>query len=373
MSSINIRANYKKEYTCCIERNIWSRFLKFCEAHYSNRKIFIIIDENVNRLHGNEIQQQCGRYFTDCHVLEVPPGETSKSRQVWKQLTDRLLNKGLERTTPLLAVGGGVTGDVAGFTAATALRGVPLVHMPTTLLAMVDSSVGGKTGINHGKGKNLIGSFYQPDAVFSHLPFLETLPGEEWVNGLSEVLKYAAIAKPELFDALETAVKEFEPNKQWKQIIVESVQIKGAIVEADTREAGKRAVLNFGHTFGHALEKRAGFEAVSHGEAVFAGMLAAAFISGKTNASVDGARFYPFKALYDIQLPDRRAIDTLIDLMYADKKVKNGWLHLVLLNKWGEPVVEKIEDKHLLRDAWRHAFSVLNSDLSMDNHNFLNQ
>lgn len=360
---IDLDISLKKRYSIHIGFDIWKKLLKHFRASYSPRKIFIIIDENVNKLHGDKIKSQCGRYFQACHIIEIKAGEKSKSLNVWKYLLDELLQKKVERATPLLAVGGGVTGDLAGFVAASALRGIPLIHMPTSLLAMVDSSIGGKTGVNHTNGKNLIGAFYQPDIVFAHLSFLKTLPREEWVNGLSEILKYAAIRRPGLFDQLETATENFCPNEQWEQIIYRSAQIKSEVVEADAHEAGQRAILNFGHTFGHAIEKLAGFKAVSHGEAVFAGMLAAVHLSKKLGAPVDPARFHPFKTLYNINLEGIRS-ELLIEAMYTDKKVKNETLRFVLLKEWGEAFIKKTNDKRLLKDAWQAALD----ELKTSNH-----
>ncbi len=335
--------------------------MNHCSASYSPRKIFIVIDENVSNFHRNIISKQCERYFDDNYLIEIPAGESSKSFDHYKNLLDELLKNKIERSTPLLAVGGGVTGDLAGFAAASALRGVPLIHLPTSLLAMVDSSIGGKTGINHTKGKNLIGAFYQPEAVFAHLPFLKTLPRQEWVNGLSEMLKYAAISNPGLFKRLGDAVKTgFTPDKQWEQLIYECARIKAEIVQDDAREAGDRAFLNFGHTFGHALEKLAEFETITHGEAVFTGMLAATHLSKRLGAGVKMARFHPFKTLYNIELPDERLIDELTEAMYADKKVKDETLRLVLLKRWGEPFVKKGGGHAMLKDAWKAAFDEIN-------------
>lgn len=354
-NNVTVNTTAQNAYHCIIEKNSWQPFLQFCESSYSPHKIFVIIDENVNALHGADVRKMCAQYFNECHVVEIAEGEQSKSYSVWHAVVDELLENNVERSTPVLAVGGGVTGDLAGFAAATALRGVPLIHMPTSLLAMVDSSIGGKTGMNHTKGKNLIGSFYQPDMVFAYLPFLQTLPDEEWVNGMAEILKYAAISKPSLFDELEQTVGHFSPNAQWEQIIYQSVQIKGAVVEADTYEAGKRAFLNFGHTFGHALEKMADYNTISHGEAVFIGMLAATHYSAGCSGSTEMDRLLSFKSWYDIDLPDASNIDRLIDLMYSDKKVKDGIIRLILLNKWGDPYIKKTDERSLLKEAWQVA------------------
>src|SRR5699024_1939318 len=240
-------------------------------------------------------------------------------------------------------------------------RGVPLLHLPTSLLAMVDSSIGGKTGVNHSAGKNLIGAFYQPDAVFSNTSFLNTLPEREWINGLAEMLKYAAISNPRLFEQLRQAVNSgFTPNDRWEQLIYGSAKIKSDIVEADTFEAGWRTFLNFGHTFAHALENVSGYKTILHGEAVFAGMFAAVWLSQKKmGAAVEAAQFAPFKTLYDIGFPDIDKVDALIETMRTDKKVKNDNLRFILLEEWGRPAVETVNDEKLLKEAWQFALNEL--------------
>ncbi len=359
--AIEVKVRYQKEYPVYVGMDLWDTFHDFCSQRYSSRKAYIIIDARVNKLHGQQVLAACTEYFDNCAVIEVPEGERSKSMSEWGALTDAILEQGAERTTPVIAVGGGVTGDLAGFTAASVLRGIPLIHIPTSLLAMVDSSIGGKTGINHHTGKNLIGAFYQPDAVFADILFLETLEAREWINGLSEIIKYAAIRDPEIFDRGQQLVKEgFVPSAGWAGLIADSAQIKTDIVREDTLEAGKRAYLNFGHTFAHALEKNAGFGVISHGEAVFIGMLAASYMSQRNGADIDCARFNPFIPLYNIDLEDP-AVDTekLISLMARDKKVKDDTIRLVLLKAWGNPVLTKCDDATLLKDAWKFALDQL--------------
>ncbi len=355
--TIKVDVSRKSAYPVHIGMDLWSEFQSFCQYRYSSRKLFVIIDEKVDGLHGSEIRKQCKKSFDECLFITVAEGESSKSADQWNKIADWLLNNGIERTTPILSVGGGVTGDLAGFVAATVLRGVPLIHMPTTLLAMVDSSIGGKTGINHSSGKNRIGSFYQPDAVFSSLNFLETLAGEEWINGLAEVIKYAAIRDAGMFNKIQPLAGDgFSPSEKWAELIMACVQIKADIVQKDAFESGVRAVLNFGHTFGHALEKAAGYGAVAHGHAVFVGMLAAVYASAEKGAPINNARLEPFIPLYK-RLPSLPSQDVgaLIDLMGSDKKVKDETIRLVLLNDWGNPYIYSCTDRQLLESAWEHA------------------
>ncbi|HEX6981984.1 MAG TPA: 3-dehydroquinate synthase [Balneolaceae bacterium] len=360
--AIEVAVSLKQQYKIYIGSDLEKQFVEFCSKKYSSEKVVVLIDENVNRLHGQRVEKMCRSYFDRLQLIEIPEGERSKSFSQWQKTVDQILVDGVERGTPLLAVGGGVTGDLSGFVASSVLRGIPLIHMPTTLLAMVDSSIGGKTGINHDSGKNLIGAFYQPDAVFADLDFLETLAQKEWVNGMAEILKYAAIQKPSLFDDLEKLAEDsLSANEKWMQVIAESARIKVKIVQEDALEAGKRAFLNFGHTFGHAIEKAAGYGKIAHGEAVFAGMIAAAHFSKKLGFPVDDTRFSPFKALYRHQMqPLPNDIGKLVEIMKSDKKVKNNALRLVLLNDWGSPYIYKCEDLSKLHDAWQYTLTQFN-------------
>lgn len=358
---IDVRLSLEQQYQIIIGEQLRQSFTDFCADRYSEQKMFVLIDEKVNRLHLDYVKSLTSN-FEKVHLIEIPEGEKSKSISIWNKTVDRVLEFGAERLTPLLAVGGGVTGDLSGFVASTVLRGIPLIHMPTSLLAMVDSSIGGKTGINHKSGKNLIGAFYQPDAVFTDISFLDTLEQKEWITGIAEILKYAAIRDPQLFDEVEELVDQpLEPNENWMRIVRQSAQIKSDIVQEDTLEKGKRAYLNFGHTFGHALEKIAGYGSLSHGEAVFVGMIAARYFSARLGHPVKDRRFDAFIPLYKqqiSQLPDDT--DQLIEAMKSDKKVKDKTLRLVLLNDWGSPYIYECNDYEKLGEAWNYALGRFN-------------
>lgn len=358
---IDVQISLDQQYAIHVGEHLREEFTAFCSERYTGDKIFILIDARVNNLHRERVEAMAA-YFNDPRFIVIPEGEASKSVSQWGEIVDEILSAGLERNTPLLAVGGGVTGDLGGFVASTVLRGIPLIHMPTTLLAMVDSSIGGKTGVNHGTGKNLIGTFYQPDAVFSDTLFLETLEQKEWITGMAEVLKYAAISNPELFDELEDLVHQPDtPRQRWASVIEQSARIKTDIVQQDALEAGKRAYLNFGHTFAHALENVSGYGRLSHGEAVFVGMIAATYFSSQLGHPVDNARFEPFRSLYKQQMATLPIhIDKLIETMKTDKKVKNNTLRLVLLNDWASPYIYECADYSKLQNAWEYALAQFN-------------
>ncbi len=357
--TIDVPISYQQDYSIYIGDDIWEQLRDFCQNLYSPQLAFLVMDERIHSLHEGRILNRFESYFDRTEIYVVPEGEKSKSLTQWNKMVDFLLTKGAERGTPLFAIGGGVTGDLAGFAASAALRGVPLVHFPTSLLAMVDSSIGGKTGINHNVGKNLIGAFYQPDAVFADTGFLDTLSMEEWINGLSEILKYGAIRSPDIFEKAVALINKpgFRPTERWADLISQSAAIKVDVVAEDTLESDTRAYLNFGHTFGHAIEKVAGYGNISHGQAVYIGMIAATYASKQLGAEIDEARFESFKALYPIKLkqvaPSQKE---LINAMQTDKKVKDGQIHLVLLDDWGSPYIHPCEGTGLIKAAWAFTY-----------------
>jgi len=240
------------------------------------RRACLVTETNVGPLWAGAVREVLDAGGWDVVQVTLPAGEASKTTATWTRCVDALLAAGIDRTTPVLALGGGVLGDIAGFAAATVLRGVPFVQLPTTLLAMVDASVGGKTGVNHPSGKNLVGAFHQPVLVFAALDTLRTLPAAERVAGLGEVVKTALIGDADLLASVEAQAEALREGDldALAPVIARCVEIKADVVGRDEREAGWRAVLNAGHTLGHAWEAASGFGALRHGEAVALGLLA---------------------------------------------------------------------------------------------------
>jgi 3-dehydroquinate synthase len=282
-------------------------------------------------------------------VIEAPDGEKHKNLPSVRQLYRHLTILQHERSEPIIAVGGGTIGDVAGFVAATYLRGVPLVHVPTTLLAQVDSAIGGKTGVNLEAGKNLVGAFWQPRLVVCDTRFLASLPPPQIASGLAEVAKYGCIARPELLTAVRERLTDLQADRPRvePQLVADCVAIKAGVVSGDERESDRRRILNFGHTFGHALEAATDYQELSHGEAVALGMLVALELSHTRLKlpRVDGDRVCEllraiFPALTFPEIPFARLADT----MARDKKVKEGRSIWVLLQKLGQPVIATIPD-----------------------------
>lgn len=247
----------------------------------SGLRALLISDSNVDPLHGDNCEKQLRSSEIDVCRVVVPAGEQSKSLDCVKDLYAKALDCGLDRTSVIVALGGGVVGDLAGFVAATFLRGIRFIQVPTTLLAMVDSSVGGKTGVNIPQGKNLIGAFYQPVEVVVDLLSLDTLPEREYVSGLAEVVKYGVIWDAELFSKLEANVSELLSRDAdvLGAVVARCCEIKAEVVASDEKETGLRAILNFGHTLGHALENVSGYGRWLHGEALSIGIVYAAALS----------------------------------------------------------------------------------------------
>jgi 3-dehydroquinate synthase len=322
-----------------------------------NKQIALISTAPVSNLYLEKLRRQFGGDWNFMHY-DVPDGEKSKSHEQAYALYTWLLENKYERNCTILALGGGVVGDLAGFVAATYLRGVNLVQLPTTLLAQVDSSIGGKVGINHPLGKNLIGSFYQPRLVLADISFLQSLPDEEYVCGLGEVIKYGVLSDSDLFFRLEdniAAIREKDPALL-ATVVQACVQIKADIVEKDEREQGIRAYLNLGHTFAHALETFYKYHDLKHGQAVLLGMKCALFVSGElglidrtTAARIDGL----INGI-NVQLPAEPEMDvqSLVEIMKRDKKIRDGTIYLVLPAGIGKIVLTPVADENLLRESF---------------------
>ena len=277
-------------------------------------------------------------------VILIPDGETHKSLATLTDVLTRLLEMRAERSTTLLALGGGVVGDLTGFAASVYQRGMPYVQIPTTLLAQVDSSVGGKTAVNHPLGKNMIGSFYQPRAVLIDTGCLATLPERELAAGMAEVVKYGAIRDREFFDWLEANIARLNARdaEALAHAVAESCRVKARIVAADEHERGDRALLNFGHTFGHAIEAGLGYGNWLHGEAVAAGMVMASALSVRLGliAPADEARLVSLLRAAHLPVdPPALGARRYIELMSLDKKVASGAIRFVLLRALGDAFV----------------------------------
>ncbi len=307
-------------------------------GYLTGKDCLVVSNETVAPLYFAALKKGLG----DCivHTIDLADGESFKTVASVESVVDRLVSSRANRDTTVIALGGGVVGDIAGFAAACYMRGVAFIQVPTTLLAQVDSSVGGKTGVNHPEGKNLIGAFHQPQLVLIDTDTLETLPDRELRSGLAEVIKHGAICDAEFFVWLEANMDALraKDTKALAHAIKRSCEIKAAVVSEDEKEQGKRALLNFGHTFGHAIENCLGYGEWLHGEAVATGMVMAAHLSGLGQEEVERLRDLIVAAGLPVIAPAISA-DELRAAMGMDKKVQNKALRFVLLKSIGEAFV----------------------------------
>jgi 3-dehydroquinate synthase len=317
--------------TIWIGEGIAERIAALLDQHGVGRRRFIVSSPPIWRLHGEPLQRALG---TGDPIL-IPDGERYKNLQSVSRIYEALIRAGADRGSTIVAVGGGVVGDTAGFAAASYLRGIALVHVPTTLLAQVDSSIGGKVGVNHALGKNLIGAFHQPAVVVIDPLMLRTLPRREFRSGLYEVIKYGIIANRDLFDLVARDTKSVFARDPDVLVpaIVESCRIKADVVSKDERESGLRRILNYGHTIGHALESVTKYRRFRHGEAIAYGMLAAADLAVARGALAERERqaiaqlitqLGPLPPVADLPLAD------VMEAVKRDKKVVDGRLHFVI-------------------------------------------
>ncbi|MDE1902301.1 MAG: 3-dehydroquinate synthase [Alphaproteobacteria bacterium] len=329
------------------------------------KRALIVTDANVARLHLDALRRGLDAAGIAHAAIVLPPGEETKDFAHFQKLCEDVLAAGIERATPIVALGGGVVGDLAGFAAATLLRGLDYVQVPTTLLAQVDSSVGGKTAIDTRQGKNLVGAFHQPALVIADIDTLGTLPQRELLAGYAEVVKYGLIRDRGFYDWLEGkagALLKGDPNLR-REAVLRSCAAKAAVVAADERETGERALLNFGHTFGHALEAATGFgKALLHGEAVALGMAMAFDLSARLKLcppdAADRVRrhFTSVGLRTEIESVDA---DALLELMRKDKKVKDGRISLILVRDIGQAFVSRDVAADTLRAFLRDAVKTL--------------
>jgi len=318
--------------------------------HLVGTRCLVVTNGTVAPLYLEKLKACLGDSSVD--VIELPDGEEHKTVATVESILDRLVESKAGRDVTIVALGGGVVGDIAGFAAACYMRGVAFVQVPTTLLAQVDSSVGGKTGVNHRGGKNLIGAFHQPRAVLIDTNTLVTLPEREYRAGMAEVIKYGAIIDRGFFDWLERNMGGLadKDSDMLSYAIERSCEIKADIVAQDEREAGKRALLNFGHTFGHAIENSLGYGEWLHGEAVGVGMLMAARLSGIEAGEFTRLRDLLAAAGLPVD-PPAVAGDTLRQAMQLDKKVQANRLRFVLLRALGDAYVTSDYDDAALEKA----------------------
>lgn len=325
-----------------------------------NKSAFIITDRNLSTLHTPKVENSLKKQGWKCETAIIEAGEKSKSLDVISSLYDRLVELKADRQTVVIAVGGGVTGDAAGFVAASYVRGLPFVQIPTSLLAHVDSSVGGKVGVNHPRAKNLIGAFYQPLGVFIDTSTLETLPERDYRSGLAEIVKYGVILDEKFFQYLEQNIEGLNERaaEVLRTVIARSCELKAEVVEQDEFErTGLRAILNYGHTFAHAFEALCGYGELMHGEAVSIGMIYASVLAEKLNLITHQETERQVQLLealgLPVALPEGVRLDPneIIERMKLDKKTVGGKLRFVLPTCIGRVEVFKEISEDLVREV----------------------
>jgi 3-dehydroquinate synthase len=315
----------------------------------SSTTVFIVSNTTVAPLYAKKLTNTLSQLGKTVRLLELPDGESYKDWQHLQLIFDELLKHGADRQSMIIALGGGVVGDMAGFGAASFMRGIRFIQVPTTLLAQVDSSVGGKTGINHPLGKNMIGAFHQPVAVIADLNTLRTLPARELSAGLAEVIKHGAIADADFLDWIEanTSALLACDTDAMAHAVLRSCEIKSAVVSADEREGGIRATLNFGHTFGHAIESGLGYGEWLHGEAVGCGMVMAADLSTRLGhiSQVEAERLKRMiESMHLPIVPPKLGTERFMELMQVDKKTEAGQIRYITLGSIGAARIQQVPD-----------------------------
>ncbi len=334
-----------REYEIKIEKGMLKNSGKFIKELISPCKVAIVTDSNVAPLYSDTLISSLSENGFSSVLITVDPGEGSKSLGTLSRLYDKMLEFGITRGDLIIALGGGIVGDLAGFCASTLLRGIPFVQIPTTLLAQIDSSVGGKVAINLPQGKNLVGAFYQPKLVLIDPLCLDTLSDEIFSDGMAEAIKYGVILDEKLFEKIENFSSRTEMGEIIEDVIFRCCELKKMVVEEDELDTGKRMILNFGHTFGHAIEKKFNFSTYSHGQAVASGMVMAAEYGEKTGITPLGTSVRIKKLTYGFGLPTKIDIDkeSLLNAINLDKKGEGNVVTLILPEKIGKAALVPTE------------------------------
>ncbi len=339
-----------REYEIHIERGILAKAGRYIRKISRGEKVTVITDSHVGPLYAGKLSKVLEEEGFTVHLCQVPAGEESKCQKELFWLYDEMLEFGMTRSDLVIALGGGVVGDLAGYAAATLLRGIPFVQIPTTILAQVDSSVGGKVAIDLPKGKNLVGAFYQPKMVLMDPLCLSTLPEVHVADGMAEVIKYGAIWDAEFFKMLEKIKTREELFAKIEEIVYTCCDIKRQVVEADELDTAGRMILNFGHTFGHAIEKEYHYQTYTHGQAVAIGMVMACGYGEKIGLTETGTKERMEVLLRQFSLPTETALreESLQDAVAVDKKGDGDQIHLILLKQIGEVEIRKIKKADLV-------------------------
>ncbi|MCX7984974.1 MAG: 3-dehydroquinate synthase [Bacteroidetes bacterium] len=353
----------KRSYPIYIGADLVSHFATACQDHGIPTQCVLVTDKHVAPLYARQLLNELQRHGFEPTLIIIPAGEYQKCLRRTNALYTELLERGISRKSVLIALGGGVIGDLVGFVAATYQRGVQLIHVPTTLLAQVDSSIGGKVGINHPLGKNMIGAFYQPRFVWQDVSYLSTLPPRELLCGIGEVVKYGIIRDAELFAFLESHMPSLLRYSREELLYAQSrcARIKAQVVSEDEYEQGVRVILNCGHTLGHALELAGKFKVLKHGEAVLLGLIGESYIAMQLGILDEHSFHRIVELIRSLPLKFKQtnlAMKEVFPAIRRDKKKVGKSVRYVLPQRIGTTVVINDVDDTLVREALRYVFSL---------------
>ncbi|MEC9437458.1 MAG: 3-dehydroquinate synthase [Candidatus Neomarinimicrobiota bacterium] len=341
-----------RSYSIIIEDGLINSLAMLLKKKNTNQQWIIISQQSIMKHYGNDLYNQLNDNGFNVKKIMIDEGESSKDIKIYMQIVSKLLESNCDRSSIILALGGGVVGDIAGFVASTYLRGIKYYQIPTTLLAMVDSSIGGKTGLNYLRTKNIIGTIYQPDAVLIDPQLLSTLPVDETISGIGEIIKYGAIKDSIFLKNLNEWIDDLN-NFPYSIAIERCCEIKADVVSADEKEKDLRRILNFGHTIGHALESHIGYDNIRHGEAISYGMKCASWISKEKSLINNDEYNFMIELINKLPLPklDKLNYDQIIQFINFDKKYQNGKLSFILLNGLGSTEIATDISKELIRKS----------------------
>ena len=341
-----------RSYDISIESGLLNKIPKILKVFNKGQKWVLITQEKLMSLYGKGLVQNLALINFDISTIILPDGESIKSIKEFERTCLKMLSIGCDRYSSIITLGGGAVGDLSGFVASTYMRGIEYFQIPTTFLAMIDSSIGGKTAVNTNEGKNIIGTIYQPKSVFIDPNFLKSLDKKEVNSGFGEMIKYGAIWDKDLFEKISTWLDNIS-SFPFEKAIIDAVKIKSDIVSKDEKEKGLRIILNFGHTIGHAIESYYGYERIKHGEAVAFGMKCAGFISNRKRLLSLEAKNKLFSILEKLTLPDISDLDKkeIIKKIKSDKKSKKGKVKFVLLSDIGKTKIVSSVPQNLIEDS----------------------
>ena len=341
-----------RSYDISIESGLLNKIPKILNVFNRGQKWVLITQEKLMCLYGKGLVQNLTLLNFDISTIILPDGESIKSIKEFERICLKMLSIGCDRYSSIITLGGGAVGDLSGFVASTYMRGIEYFQIPTTFLAMIDSSIGGKTAVNANEGKNIIGTIYQPKSVFIDPNFLNSLDKKEVNSGFGEMIKYGAVWDKNLFDQISVWLDN-PSSFPFEKAIIDAVKIKSVIVSKDEKEKGLRTILNFGHTIGHAIESYYGYERIKHGEAVALGMKCAGFISNRKRLLSLNAKNKLFNTLEKLNLPDTSDINEkeIVKKIKSDKKSKKGKIKFVLLSDIGKTKIVSSVPQNLIEDS----------------------